>query len=67
MTRTTINFVNDNAIVRPSVSSLPKIIEFWKNKSFAEDKGGNFNLQLYLDFVKSTKDRDHESMYNLQK
>lgn len=28
-------------------------IQFWKNKSVKEDKGGTFNLELYLAYLQA--------------
>lgn len=28
--------------------TLPAIIRWWQRKSFTNDKGGSFNVQLYL-------------------
>jgi hypothetical protein len=32
---------------------IVRIMNFWKNKSSNEDKGGSFNLKLYLDFCEA--------------
>jgi len=40
----------ENQKPRPN---LMDCISFWKNKSVKEDKGGTFNLDLYLAYLKA--------------
>jgi hypothetical protein len=37
--------------VQPVVSNIMTYIRFWSQPSGAYDKGGTFNLQLYLDYL----------------
>jgi hypothetical protein len=32
--------------------NIMHIVRFWKNKSLHQDKGGSFNLELYLRILK---------------
>jgi hypothetical protein len=40
----------ENQKPRPN---LMDCIQFWKNKSVKEDKGGTFNLELYLAYLQA--------------
>jgi len=50
----------------PTHFSLQTKMEWWKNKKSEGDKGGSFNLQLYLDYLSSQdhkpKDQEHETL-----
>lgn len=35
----------------PTTYSLKRKMDWWRNQSTNEDKGGNFNLELYLDYL----------------
>lgn len=35
----------------PTTFSLQTKMDWWKNKKSEGDKGGSFNLQLYLDYL----------------
>ena len=37
--------------IQPCVSNIMTYIRFWSQPSGAYDKGGTFNLQLYLDYL----------------
>jgi hypothetical protein len=37
----------------PTTFSLQTKMDWWKNKKSEGDKGGSFNLQLYLDYLRS--------------
>ena len=37
----------------PTHFSLQAKMDWWKNKKSEGDKGGSFNLQLYLDYLSS--------------
>lgn len=37
----------------PTHFSLQTKMDWWKNKKSEGDKGGSFNLQLYLDYLSS--------------
>jgi hypothetical protein len=37
--------------IQPCISNVMTYIRFWSTPSQAYDKGGNFNLQLYLDYL----------------
>jgi hypothetical protein len=39
---------NEFTPIRPNVMNC---VRWWRNQSVHEDKGGNFNLQLYLDYL----------------
>ena len=43
----------DNTAPVPTNFSLQTKMEWWKNKKSEGDKGGSFNLQLYLDYLSS--------------
>ena len=43
----------DNTAPTPTTFSLQAKMEWWKNKKSEGDKGGSFNLQLYLDYLSS--------------
>ena len=43
----------DNTAPTPTTFSLQTKMEWWKNKKSEGDKGGSFNLQLYLDYLSS--------------
>ena len=43
----------DNTAPVPTHFSLKAKMEWWKNKKSEGDKGGSFNLQLYLDYLSS--------------
>ena len=47
----------DNTAPTPTHFSLQAKMEWWKNKKSEGDKGGSFNLQLYLDYL-STLDNN---------
>ena len=50
----------------PTHFSLQAKMDWWKNKKSEGDKGGSFNLQLYLDYLSlqdhKPKDQDHETL-----
>jgi len=52
----------DNTAPVPTNFSLQTKIEWWKNKKSEGDKGGSFNLQLYLDYLslQDHKPKDQE-------
>lgn len=35
----------------PAKPNIARMIKFWKNQSSENDKAGNFNLSLYLDYL----------------
>lgn len=35
--------------------NIGKLIKFWKSKTTPETKGGNFNLDLYLQYLEAIK------------
>ena len=43
----------DNTAPTPTTFSLQAKMDWWKNKKSEGDKGGSFNLQLYLDYLSS--------------
>lgn len=47
----------DNTAPVPTTFSLQVKMDWWKNKKSEGDKGGSFNLQLYLDYL-STLDNN---------
>jgi len=49
--------MTDNTSPIPTNFSLQTKMEWWKNKKSEGDKGGSFNLQLYLDYL-STLDNN---------
>lgn len=48
----------DKSQALPNVP-IARIIRFWREKSFSHDKGGNFNLNLYLDFCSILNTRNN--------
>ena len=49
--------MTDNTNPTPTNFSLQTKMDWWKNKKSEGDKGGSFNLQLYLDYL-STLDNN---------
>ena len=45
--------MTDNTNPTPTTFSLQTKMDWWKNKKSEGDKGGSFNLQLYLDYLSS--------------
>ena len=45
--------MTDNTNPTPTTFSLQAKMDWWKNKKSEGDKGGSFNLQLYLDYLSS--------------
>jgi len=45
--------MTDNIAPVPTNFSLQAKMDWWKNKKSEGDKGGSFNLQLYLDYLSS--------------
>ena len=45
--------MTDNTAPTPTTFSLQAKMDWWKNKKSEGDKGGSFNLQLYLDYLSS--------------
>ena len=45
--------MTDNPTPTPTTFSLQAKMDWWKNKKSEGDKGGSFNLQLYLDYLSS--------------
>ena len=45
--------MTDNTAPVPTTFSLQAKMDWWKNKKSEGDKGGSFNLQLYLDYLSS--------------
>ena len=43
--------MTDNTAPIPTHFSLKAKMEWWKNKKSEGDKGGSFNLQLYMDYL----------------
>ena len=43
--------MTDNNNPTPTTFSLQAKMDWWKNKKSEGDKGGSFNLQLYLDYL----------------
>lgn len=43
--------MTDNTNPTPTTFSLQAKMDWWKNKKSEGDKGGSFNLQLYLDYL----------------
>jgi hypothetical protein len=39
---------NEFTPIRPNVMTC---VRWWRNQSVKEDKGGSFNIQLYLDYL----------------
>ena len=58
--------MTDNTSPIPTNFSLQTKMEWWKNKKSEGDKGGSFNLQLYLDYLSSLdnnpKDQANETL-----
>jgi len=54
--------MTDNTAPVPTHFSLKAKMEWWKNKKSEGDKGGSFNLQLYLDYLslQDHKPKDQE-------
>ena len=50
----------------PTTFSLQTKMDWWKNKKSEGDKGGSFNLQLYIDYLSlqdhKPKDQDNETL-----
>ena len=55
--------MTDNTSPTPTTFSLQAKMEWWKNKKSEGDKGGSFNLQLYLDYL-SSLDNNHKDQAN---
>lgn len=47
----------------PTHFSLQAKMDWWKNKKSEGDKGGSFNLQLYLDYL-SSQDTNQIKQHN---
>jgi hypothetical protein len=43
--------MTDNTAPVPTNFSLQAKMDWWKNKKSEGDKGGSFNLKLYLDYL----------------
>ena len=41
---------NDNQFT-PTTFSLKRKMQWWREQSSIDDKGGSFNLELYLDYL----------------
>lgn len=41
---------NENTFT-PTTFSLKRKMQWWRDKSSTDDKGGSFNLELYLDYL----------------
>ena len=41
---------NENQFT-PTTFSLKRKMQWWRDKSSTDDKGGSFNLELYLDYL----------------
>jgi hypothetical protein len=41
---------NENQFI-PTTFSLKRKMQWWRDKSSTDDKGGSFNLELYLDYL----------------
>jgi hypothetical protein len=41
---------NENTFT-PTTFSLKRKMQWWREKSSIDDKGGSFNLELYLDYL----------------
>ena len=58
--------MTDNTSPTPTTFSLQTKMDWWKNKKSEGDKGGSFNLQLYLDYLSSLdnnpKDQANETL-----
>lgn len=42
--------IKENVFI-PTTYSLKRKMDWWRNKITDEDKGGSFNLELYLDYL----------------
>lgn len=42
------NKINHFIPVKPNIA---RMMQYWKNQSSENDKGGSFNLTLYLDYL----------------
>ena len=54
---------NEFTPIRPNVMAC---VRWWRNQSIQEDKGGSFNLQLYLDYL-SEQDFNQNKTFNDEK
>lgn len=41
---------NENTFI-PTTFSLKRKMQWWREQSSIDDKGGSFNLELYLDYL----------------
>ena len=41
---------NENTLI-PTTFSLKRKMQWWREQSSTDDKGGSFNLELYLDYL----------------
>ena len=41
---------NENTLI-PTTFSLKRKMQWWREQSSIDDKGGSFNLELYLDYL----------------
>lgn len=48
----------------PTTPNIARIMRYWKNQSSENDKGGSFNLTLYLDYLNVISQQPIESVSN---
>ena len=49
---------NEFTPIRPNVMAC---VRWWRNQSVKEDKGGSFNIQLYLDYLNEQDFNQHKT------
>jgi len=48
----------------PAKPNIARIMRYWKSQSSENDKGGSFNLTLYLDYLNVINQQPTESSSN---
>jgi len=48
----------------PASPNIARIMRYWKNQSSENDKGGSFNLTLYLDYLNVISQQPIKSVSN---
>jgi len=48
----------------PATPNIARIMRYWKSQSSENDKGGSFNLTLYLDYLNVISHEQIESVSN---
>jgi hypothetical protein len=54
---------NEYTPIRPNVMAC---VRWWRNQSLKEDKGGSFNIALYLDYL-NEQDFNNNKTFNDEK